>query len=228
MSNTSRDLADTTRESVFDVQIEQYDSWFDSVRGAAIFAEELRTIQPFTASLPRPWLEIGVGTGRFGAALGVQFGIDPAQSALALAKKRGISVARACGEALPFRSGGMGSAFIIATLCFVDDALKVLQEAARVVCHEGGIVLGLIPAHGSWGRYYHARGVEGDPYYRDAHFFTVSEVSSLLEMAGLEVTRWRSSLLWSPQDTPPEETSIREGLDRSAGFVAALASCRQP
>lgn len=50
-----------------------------------------------------PSLEIGVGTGRFAEALGIEYGVDVSGRVLELAKRRGITVVEGSGENLPFR-----------------------------------------------------------------------------------------------------------------------------
>jgi ubiquinone/menaquinone biosynthesis C-methylase UbiE len=208
---------------VFDRQAARYDAWYETERGAAIFAEELRALRPLTTELPRPWLEIGVGTGRFAAALGIEVGVDPARGALELARQRHVAVVAARGEALPFRTGAFGAAFILVTLCFVADSLAVLREAARVVRPGGGIVLGLVPAESPWGERYRMLAAQGDQFYRDARFLGRSEVSALLDAAGLRAIRWRSALVWPPQSDPPVAPVVLEGVDPRAGFIAVLA-----
>jgi SAM-dependent methyltransferase len=82
-----------------------------------------------------PWrgrgLEIGVGTGRFAAPLGVEFGIDPAAETLAYARARGVRVACAVAEALPFGQAVFDYAMIVTTICFVADASAMLAQARR-------------------------------------------------------------------------------------------------
>jgi hypothetical protein len=53
------------RDDVFDLQAATYDAWYDSPRGRAIVAEERAALAPLLGDLPRPWLEVGTGTGRF-------------------------------------------------------------------------------------------------------------------------------------------------------------------
>lgn len=80
----------------------RYDEWFERHRAA--YLSEL-----LAARALLPWsgrgLEIGVGTGRFAAPLGVAFGLDPAAEMLGYARERGIGVVRAVAEALPFARG---------------------------------------------------------------------------------------------------------------------------
>ena len=70
---------------LFDSQVSRYDAWYGSTKGAAAFEEELAALRPLLKDLAHPWLEVGVGTGRFAHALHAEVGIDPALAALALA-----------------------------------------------------------------------------------------------------------------------------------------------
>jgi ubiquinone/menaquinone biosynthesis C-methylase UbiE len=210
-------------ESVFDRQAARYDAWYDTVRGAAIFAEELQALRPLTTALPRPWLEIGVGTGRFAASLGVDVGVDPARGALAIARRRHLAVVAGRGEVLPFRADAFGAAYILLTLCFVTDPAAVLREAARVVRSGGGLVLGLVPAESPWGERYRMLAAQGDGFYRDARFLSPSEVGELLDAAGWRISRRRSALVWPPQSEPPGDPVVLDEADPRAGFLAVLA-----
>ena len=148
--------------------------------------------------LPRPWLEVGVGTGRFAEALGVDIGVDPASGALQYAKRRGIRAVRALGHSLPFKADAFGAVFVIVTLCFADDAEGLLHEAVRVTRAEGGIVLGIIPAESPWGNFYAAKGRTGHLFYSKARFFTLEEVRNLARGVELHLERSVSTLFESP------------------------------
>jgi SAM-dependent methyltransferase len=80
----------------------RYDEWFE--RHGPAYVSELLAVRALL-----PWvgrgLEIGIGTGRFAGPLGIKFGIDPAGETLDYARARGVSVARAVAEALPFEGG---------------------------------------------------------------------------------------------------------------------------
>jgi ubiquinone/menaquinone biosynthesis C-methylase UbiE len=127
-----------------------YDAWYDTPLGQAVFTEELAAIQPLLEGLSRPWLEVGVGSGRFASALDVEVGLDPAPSPLRLARARGVHTVRGYGEALPFVSGSFGAVLMVVTLCFVADPLAALREARRVLQPDGGLIVGFIPADGPW------------------------------------------------------------------------------
>ncbi len=66
---------EVTRTDVFDSQAVRYDAWYDTPTGAAAFADELVALRPLLTGLPRPWLEVGLGTGRFAAALHDRLGL---------------------------------------------------------------------------------------------------------------------------------------------------------
>ena len=187
-----------------------------------LFASEMLCLRQLSGDLPRPWLEIGVGTGRFARALGIDIGIDPASEVLQYAKRRGIRTLRALGRALPFKSRKFGAVFVIVTLCFADDAEGLLREAARVTRAEGGIVLGIVPAGSPWGKSYAAKGRAGHRFYSKARFFTLEEVRDLAQIVELRFDRSVSTLFGSPDEGPFEIERPQDGEDRKAGFVAML------
>jgi len=135
--------------TIFDTEAERYDAWFDSPEGRVLFENELAAIRLLWRDAFCPALEVGVGTGRFAQALGVEFGIDPAAGALRFAERRGIQVKQARGEALPFPDGTFGGVLMIAKLCFVDDAAALFREAARVLRADGHLLVGDVPADSS-------------------------------------------------------------------------------
>lgn len=182
----------------FNTHADEYDAWFDSEPGTAVFAMEVECLQPLLHSYPRPYLEVGVGSGRFAQALEIEYGVDPAPALLKKAKARGIKVKRASGEKLPFPSDSFGGALIALTLCFVDDPLKVLREVSRVIVNEGGLVLGLILKESPWAKFYMAKAKEGHPIYSKARFFSKKEVESLLQQSGFEIVQYRSVLFQPP------------------------------
>lgn len=140
-----------TTADLFEKLAARYDAWYDGQAGAAVFPSEVACLRPLLDGLPRPWAEIGVGSGRFAAALGVEAGLDPAAAPLALARSRGIYVIRGVGERLPFRSGVFGAVLIVVTVCFADDAAALLAEARRVIRDDGAVVLGEVFAGSAWG-----------------------------------------------------------------------------
>jgi ubiquinone/menaquinone biosynthesis C-methylase UbiE len=146
-------------------------------------------------------LEIGVGTGRFAAPVGVRFGLDPAVSMLRLAKKRGLLVVQGVGERLPFKDGSFDFVQIIFVIEFVDDRVSFLVEAVRTIKPKGALILGFIDKDSPWGQYY-AR----DPSSR-RHFHPPSPATILdiFKKIGLEFREARQTLFQPPPDLIEKE-----------------------
>ena len=211
--------AGPTQSDAFDRHAARYDSWYDTTSGGAILQEELDALRPLLTALPHPWLEVGVGSGRFASALGAEYGADPATAALALAAGRAVRVAAARAEALPFADATFGAVLFVTAICFVPDPRAALVEARRVLMPGGRLLLGLILADGPWGLRYEELAREGDPFYKRAHFFTRGELSSLFTAAGFRLVRTRSALFAAP-DEEAVAAAAREGYDPDAGFTA--------
>src|SRR5438445_13302667 len=113
----------------FERHADEYDAWFD--RNAGLYEAELHTIK---AALPASGcgLEIGVGTGRFAATLGIRTGLDPSAMA-AIARTRGVEVTIGKAELLPFAAEEFDYALMVTTICFVDDLGAAFREAARML-----------------------------------------------------------------------------------------------
>ena len=202
----------------------EYDRWFDSPEGEAIFELELDCVRDVKGSEPGRWLEVGVGTGRFAAALGIREGTDPSEPALALARSRGIDVLHGTAEKLPYQDKTFDGILLAATLCFVADPPGAMAECRRVLKSGGRMVIGIIPANGPWGQLYAEKGRRGHPFYSTAHFHTAGEVISLAENAGFAFTGACSCLLNPPNS--PQMKRVEKDVVESAGFVC-LGFCKQ-
>ena len=203
--------------ALFDQLAERYDSWFEGA-GKAIFGLEVQAIRKLTVDLPRPWFEIGVGSGRFAEALGIPWGIDPSKKLGDMARDRGIKVIEGKGEALPLPDNLLGSVFLFVTLCFVDDPDKVIAEVARVLKDGGFLVVGIVPAEFPWGRYYQELGRKKHPFYSHARFIDCRNVISLLKKHGFHVENKLSTLFSPPgKELSPE---VLSGYQPDAGLVA--------
>ncbi|MFO7835649.1 MAG: hypothetical protein R6V83_03270 [Candidatus Thorarchaeota archaeon] len=115
--------------SPFDRLAERYDDWFED-DGRLIFSTEVKAFYTLLPMLPEPWLEIGVGSGRFAKALGIRLGIDPSGKLLEMAKQRGIDVILARGEDGVFRNETLGTVFMIVTICFLDNLFLTVVATA--------------------------------------------------------------------------------------------------
>jgi SAM-dependent methyltransferase len=217
----SKMIANDVAEA-FSLYAEDYDRWFDDPKGRMLFELEVKAIRLLMKDISPPFLEIGVGSGRFAAALGIRYGVEPAEALLEMAKKRGIKVEKAFGENLPFPNGIFGGVFILFTLCFVKEPPIVLSEAKRVLRNGGKLILGIINRESPWGKLYQTKAAEGHPIYRHARFYNPKEVVALLQAAKLTVEAFSSTLCQPPSENLLEEPA-HDRLIEDAGFVCIRA-----
>ena len=209
---------------VFEKMASDYDAWFDK-EGKLVFDIEVLAFQEILSLLPKPWLEIGVGSGRFARALGIETGIDPSIELLNIAKSRGINTIRGKGEDTILKEGSFRTVFLIVTLCFVDSPEAVLREAQRVLTPDGKVVLGLVLRESPWGKFYEQKKQEGHRFYRYATFFSHDEVLGLLTKAGF-ITEGIISTLLQPPDGVHVMEEPRQGYSLDAGFTVIVGTKR--
>jgi SAM-dependent methyltransferase len=210
--------------SPFDALASEYDAWFDG-EGSLIFFNEVQAFKKLLPSLPKPWLEIGVGSGRFAQALGIETGIDPSGKLVEIAKSRGINAFPGRGEEQIFPAGSFGTVFLIVTLCFLDAPLDVLKEARRILIPRGKLVLGLVLKENPWGRLYQQKKDEGHRFYKYARFYSCNEAVRLMFKAGFSGERMLSTLMQKPGDTQCVEEP-QGGYYPDAGFVIIVGRKR--
>ncbi len=207
---------------------EDYDSWFDE--NSEVYKAELETLAAMVSENGRG-LEIGVGTGRFAAPLGIRTGIDPARRALRFALSRDILVCQAFGERLPFGSDQFDFVLINTVDPFVDDIQIILNEIHRVLNTRGRIIIGMIDKASQLGLVYDAEK-EKDPFFRDAHFHSSDEIIRHLRDTGFSNIVSRQTLMGDPfaaaherekeDETTGKTLAIQDGYGEG-GFVALRA-----
>jgi SAM-dependent methyltransferase len=208
----------------FDRHADRYDAWYESTVGRIVLEMETACLRPLTDRLLRPRLEVGVGTGRFAQALGIEWGVDPSRPMLELARRRGVRTVQALGEQLPFHASSLGGVLVAFTICFVRDPALVVQEISRVLVPGGGLVLGFLPRGTPWADEYARRGADGHPLYGTAHFYTAREIEDLIAHAGLRITGYRATLCQQPGlETYVLEEPINE-YQANSSFLAIAAS----
>lgn len=207
----------------FDALAGEYDSWFDN---NPLFDIELAALLAVKEKLAHPFLEIGVGPGRFAEALKIDYGIDPAISPLQLATSRSILAVKAIGEQLPVRSESMGTVFILFTLCFLADPVLMMRECSRILKPGGRLIIGLIPRLSKWGKLLTRKKKENNPFYRHARLRTIAETVDMLAVNGFSVIEsW--STLFQPPDNSLAAESPRRGLDEQAGFCVLVMNKKE-
>lgn len=208
---------------IFDEAAERYDAWYDSPTGRILLDAEVDCIRPLLEQFPKPYFEIGVGTGRFAEALSIERGIDPSLRAIEKARERGVEVVQGAGENIPFGDGAFGGILVAFTLCFVNDPQRMMQEIRRTLAPGGGVVLGLLLKGTPWAEHYARRGAKGHPLYGSAHFYSKDEITTLLEQAGFHITEYRSTLFQTPGLKSYDQEQPVQGYTPDAGFVGIAA-----
>lgn len=207
-------------EQVFDVFAKRYNAWYDKPFGKSAFTLEKACIESLCKNLKQPFLEVGVGTGRFAEALKIEYGIDVSNGALKFAKQREIIAVKGGGESLPFVDSFFGGVFMVVTLCFVDEPVKVLNEASRVLKEDGAVILGLILKESPWARFYEEKGEAGNIFYRIAKFYSFEELKAMSGKAGLKIMEISSTMFQAPTEIPLHFEQPKSGYFKEAGFVA--------
>jgi SAM-dependent methyltransferase len=210
-----------SRVRVFDSLASDYDAWFEE-EGRLIFASEVEALRQALPLLPKPWIEVGVGSGRFAQALGIDIGLDPSSKLLEMARNRDISVFLGKGEEMPFQDGVFGTAFFVVTLCFVDSPRRTLGEAARFLRGGGKVVLGMVLKESPWGQLYQTKKEMGHRFYKYARFYNYGEVDMFLMQTGFSIEKVASTLFQNPGEVNHIELP-RQGFSVDAGFIVILA-----
>ncbi len=204
------------RVAPFENHHQRYEAWFEKHRAAYI--SELLALRPFVPC-EGYGVEIGVGSGRFAAPLGVQVGLDPSPAMLVHAAARGIEVVEGLAEKLPFEADSFDHALVVTTLCFVDSPARMLAEARRILKPGGRLVIGFIDRQSALGQDYLAHQADS-VFYREATFYSADEVAWLLLDTGFSIDAWGQTLA-QPLPETREIESLQAGRGQCAFVVVA-------
>jgi len=196
---------------------DRYEVWFLKHRTAYI--SELLALRKFIP-LEGKGIEVGVGSGRFASPLGIPIGIDPSPAMLKYASERGIKIAEATAENLPFLENCFDYALIVTTICFVDSPSEMLKEVYRVLKQGGRVVIGFIDKESVIGQDYLKHQYES-VFYREATFFSANEIAQYLLNTGFSISDWAQTLAHSLNETKDVEP-LQHGYGQCA-FVAVSA-----
>jgi len=154
----------------------EYEQWFENHDEE--YALELKAIRKF---LPKDGngIEIGAGTGRFSAPLGISLGIEPSEAMRNIALSRGVNVIAGTAESLPVKDGVYDYVLLVTADCFFEEPELAFKEVYRVLKEDGLIIIGLIDKDSALGKKY-AENRNESKFYKDANFHSVKEIQKKL------------------------------------------------
>ena len=207
----------TTKVEPFDKYYQRYDDWFE--KNETTYHSELTAIRKFIP-LDGIGLEIGVGSGRFSVPLGIKYGLEPSRNMRKLAGERGIDVVGGVAEKLPYKNESFDFALMVTVICFLDEVGMAFKEAFRVLKSGGILIIGFIERNSFLGKLYKQKK-DQNVFYKEATFFSVEEVVSLLGNAGFGFLSFYQTIFHdSNKDLKVEP--VKEGFGEGA-FVVVRA-----
>jgi SAM-dependent methyltransferase len=180
----------------FEKYTTKYEDWFSRHKFA--YESELQAIREYLPDSENS-LEVGVGSGRFAAPLGIKFGLEPSAKMREIARRRGIEVVAGIAEALPFLASSFDLLLMVTTICFVDNLELTFKEAYRVLRADGCLILGFIDRSSPLGKLYEKYKAD-NVFYRDATFYSTGEVISVLEKTGFRDLKFGQTIFKNLSD----------------------------
>ncbi len=203
--------------TAFDKYANEYDNWFDE--NEQIYQAEIKALQRFIPDVGLG-IEIGVGTGRFALPLGIKIGIEPSENMVKIAKQRNIATCQGTGEFLPFCNGQFDFVLLVTVVCFVDNLAQFFHEVSRVIKTDGKIIVGFIDKNSDLGKIYESRK-DTNKFYRQAHFYSVSDIKTHIQHAGFSNFKFSQTILGLSQNAKTYE--VLSGYNKGA-FVTLCAT----
>lgn len=189
------------RISSFEKHTEQYDEWFK--KNPWVYEAELRAVKMMMPT-GGTGLEIGVGTGRFAAPLGIKDGVEPSKRMRRIAQERGVRVLDGVAEKLPYDNSSFDFVLMVTTVCFVDDLDKAFREAYRVLSDGGLLIVGFVDRDSKMGEIY-LEHQKNSVFYKNASFFSVDEISEHMKHAGFTDLTSNQTIFGALADTAQDE-----------------------
>ena len=176
----------------FEKHSDAYDEWFN--KNIDLYEAELEAIRQLIPPPGAKGMEVGIGSGKFAVPLGIKIGVEPSEKMAIKARTRGLNVYPGVAEELPFSDNSYDFVLMVTTICFVDDVVKSLREAFRILNPGGCIIVGFVDKESELGRKYEDKR-EKSKFYKDATFFSAQEVLRYLKDAGFKIEKIRQNLI---------------------------------
>ena len=168
-------------QDVFEEYAVDYDRWFDEHRDE--YHAELARIRKVIPPPDSRSIEVGLGSGRFAALLGIRIGVEPSRALCRMAHQRGIEVIQGRAEALPIREESCSSVLFVTVICFLDDPIPALRELYRILLPGGLLIAAFIEREGMIHRKY-LQEVGKGRFLSHAKFYSQGEVLAFFRQTG--------------------------------------------
>ena len=215
--------------SAFEETAEDFDSWFN--KNKVVFESELLAEKYFLSN-PKNSVSVGVGSGLFASRLGIEYGIEPSKEMAKLAEKRGIRVKIGTAENVPLEDERFDTVLLSTALSYANDRQKAVQEAYRILKHNGHIVVSFLAREGSYAMMYDLAYLRGKhdsetapkyPYpikfIKETHWLSTGEINNLLEDAGFVNLKYVQTFTKHPKYTNDEVEEPIEGYEKGDYIV---------
>ena len=166
----------------FEKFTDRYEDWF--MKNRFVYESELKAIRELLPE-EKMGIEIGAGTGQFGAPLETEFGIEPSRKMGMIARQKGIQVIEAVAEHLPLKDSFFDYALMVTTICFLDDIEAAFKGVYRILKEKGAFIIGFVDRNSPLGKLYQERKARS-LFYRVATFYDVDEVVFYLKQTGFK------------------------------------------
>jgi ubiquinone/menaquinone biosynthesis C-methylase UbiE len=169
-------VEEAEKKSYFEENWKEYDSWYEEHQKE--YYDQIGFIRKV---LPGgKGLEIGVGTGRFASALGIQYGIDIVPAMVEMSRRRGVNAIVADAYDLPFGEKSFDYSLNMVTICFLENPEKALLEAKRVSSKVISVILDRNSEY--------VREISSRPrgFYRYARFYSRDELYEVYRKCGFQ------------------------------------------
>ncbi len=166
----------------FDEHVAEYEAWFDA--NPLVFQSEVEALREMLPEGDQlSGIEVGLGTGRFSAALDIKEGVEPSIAMRQEAIKRGIEIMDGHAEELPYAD--MRFDFVLMAFCIIyfEELQPPFKEAFRVLKKDGDLIVGFLDKNSPIGQEYEKKKTESI-FYKHATFYSVDKVLHELKEAG--------------------------------------------
>jgi SAM-dependent methyltransferase len=204
----------------FDQHVATYEEWFKHY--PYVYQSELVAIRKlWPAGDHLISLEIGSATGRFAKDLGITEGLEPARNMAAVAEARGIKTWCGIAESLPYKAEQFDVVLMNFCISYLEHPAQSIDEAFRVLKDNGCLIIGFLDKDSGIGHDYEKRK-PFSLFYRQANFYSVSDVVQMVADAGFANLIFQQTLLTPINKITTIEDSIPGYGKGSYVFIKAI------